>query len=40
VEFVSLEKDALVLRLVGNFWHNRQMVFGEVHFLNSKHPKP
>jgi len=30
VEFVSLEKDALVLRLVGNFWHNRQMVFGEV----------
>lgn len=27
VEFVSLKGSELVLRLTGNFWHNRQMVF-------------
>jgi hypothetical protein len=30
VEFVSLKGSDLVLRLTGNFWHNRQMVFDEV----------
>jgi hypothetical protein len=31
VEFVSLNGSELVLRLTGNFWHNRQMVFDEVY---------
>ena len=26
VEFVSFEDGEVVLRLTGNFWHNRQMV--------------
>eukprot|EP00281_Chroomonas_sp_CCMP1168_P028353 CAMPEP_0206247334 /NCGR_PEP_ID=MMETSP0047_2-20121206/19754_1 /ASSEMBLY_ACC=CAM_ASM_000192 /TAXON_ID=195065 /ORGANISM="Chroomonas mesostigmatica_cf, Strain CCMP1168" /LENGTH=296 /DNA_ID=CAMNT_0053672851 /DNA_START=15 /DNA_END=905 /DNA_ORIENTATION=- len=30
VEIAKLEGDKLVLRLTGNFWHNRQMVFSEV----------
>ena len=30
VEFVKLASKELTLRLVGNFWHNRQVVFSEV----------
>merc|ERR1719409_1556996 len=30
VEFVSFKDGDVVLRLTGNFWHNRQMVFDEV----------
>lgn len=30
VEFVKMDGSELTLRLVGNFWHNRQMVFSEV----------
>jgi len=30
VEFVKMSGSELTLRLVGNFWHNRQVVFSEV----------